>query len=205
MALFLDSANPDDATRAQKLGFVSGITTNPQLFRDIGQPSLKVLESLVNIFDGHVFYQLTAETFEGRIDEAWQAYDLRPDRVVIQLPATTENLSLIKRVQEIEVAITAIYNPLQAYAAAEAGAHYVIPYVNRATEMTGNGLELVTQIATLLKTTSTEILADSLQSHDQALRALEAGANHVTLPLNLLLTIGDHPLSDQTIEEWQQS
>lgn len=203
MALYLDSAQIEQAVRAQSLGFVSGITTNPQLIAQTGLPGLDVLEKLVNTFDGHVFYQLTATNLENRIDEAWQAYDLRPDRVVIILPATTQNLGFIRRVSEIEVAITAVYSPLQAYAAAEAGAHYVIPYFNRASQSISDGLTLVSQIARLLQPYTTEIIADSIETLEQALDALEAGANHLTLPLDLLLSIGDHPLSNREIIEWQ--
>ncbi len=203
MALYLDSAQIDQAVQAQSLGFVAGITTNPKLISQTGEPSLDVLEKLVNFFDGHVFYQLTATSLEARIDEAWQAYDLRPDRVVIILPATTQNLGFIKRVSEIEVAITAVYSPLQAYAAAEAGAQYVIPYVHRASQSISDGLTLVSQIARLLEPYPTEIMADSIETLEQALDVLEAGANHLTLPFELLSTIGDHPLSNREILEWR--
>ncbi len=204
MALFLDSAHAEHATRAQALGFVSGITINPLMIRDTGQSGLDVLQVLVKIFDGHVFYQLTAPTLEARLDEAWHAYDLRPDRVVVKLAASTENLGLIRRISEIEVAITAVYSPIQAYAAAEAGAQYVIPAsVLNDGESTDDGLSLVRQIAQLLDANPTGIIVDGVQSLDRALLALQAGADHVALPVELLESVGDHPSSARAIEEWR--
>lgn len=202
MALFLESAQVDEALAAQKLGFVSGVITNPRLLKQINQPPLDILEALVEVVDGHVFYQLTAPTLEGRIDEAWQAYDLRPDRVVVKLAATTENLRLMSRVSEIDAAITSVYNPLQAYAAAESGAHYIIAHLSRANELLdGQGLSLVTDIAKLLVAQSSEILVGDIRTLQQALQLLLHGAQHIALPFDLLRQVGDHPLTERVLQE----
>lgn len=201
MALFLDSARLEDAQKAQKLGFIEGITTNAQHMKAVGRPSLEILEELVESFDGHVFYQLTGQTLEARIDEAWAAYDLRPDRVIIKLPATTENLAFFKRVPEIEVAFTMIFSPLQAYAAAAAGAVFVMPYVHHSMKHYGNCSTLIQEIKSMLQQFPTEVLAADIQNLDEAQQALLAGAQHITLPLDVLLSLGNHPLTQQTIEE----
>lgn len=205
MALFLDSARLEDARKAQSIRIIEGITTNPLRLKETGHPPLEALEELVDHFDGHVFYQLTAPTIDGRIDEAWQAYDLRPDRVIVKVTATTENLSILKRVPEIEVAVTMVYSPLQAYAAAAAGATYIMPYINRGIKHYGDGLSTnISQMRDLLRNFPTEILAANIESHEQALQALVAGADHVTMPLPLLMSLGNHPLTQQTIEEYNE-
>ncbi|NDJ84791.1 MAG: hypothetical protein GYB66_02790 [Chloroflexi bacterium] len=201
MAIFLDSARPQQAARAQELGFVSGIITNPHRMREVGRPGLEILEDLVKIFDGHVLYQPTGQTLEARIDEAWQAYDLRPDRVVIKLPASTENLGFLKHVPEIEVAITTIYSPLQAYAAAEAGAQFVIPYVSHIEAELGDSASLVQQIAKILQGYPTELLATDISDLSQVLACLETGADHVALPLELILALGNHELTEKTVAQ----
>ncbi len=195
MALFLDSATLAEAQRAQALGFIEGITTNPGLMQDTGRPALEVLAELVEVFDGHIFYQLKAESLEARIDEAWEAYNTRPDRVVIILMATTENLSLIPRLPGVDIAITGVFSMAQAYVAAQAGAHYVMPYVDVAINNAEYGTTLVQDIAQVLQNTETELLAADLTSVGQALRALNAGAHHLTLPLALIEDMGEHPLT----------
>ncbi len=201
MSLFLESARVEDAKKAEAMWFIEGIITNPKRIEEVGLPPLEVLENLVDIFDGHVFYQLTAQTLEARLDEAWQAYEIRPDRVVIKLHASTENLSFLARVPEIEVAITAVFNPLQAYAAAEANAAYVLVHVNQAQQYLGDYQSLIAKIAKLLENSDTVLVATDIHNQEQALDALIAGAKHIALPSELMLKIGHDPNTQRAIEE----
>jgi transaldolase len=166
VGVYLDSAHPGDAQRAQQLGFVEAITTNPTLIARTGRPRLEVLAELVEIFDGHVFYQVTAPSVEGRYDQAWEAHEVRPDKVVIKIPA------------------------------------FVIPYVNRITRQLGDGLAVVRDVAQILRGTQTEVLAAGLKTVDEVVATLLAGAQHVTIPLELILAMGEHELSRQAIEEF---
>jgi transaldolase len=203
LALFLDSASIEDAQRAQALGFIEGITTNPKLIAQTGRQSLDILADLVEIFDGHVFYQVTADTLEARVDEAWQAYEVRPDRVVIKVPTTTDNFALIAKLPGVDIAMTSIFSPTQAYLAAQAQAHYVIPYVNRATHLLGDGVGLLREVVEVVRGTDTQVLAASIKTIDEAMAAVRAGAQHLTLPMSLIEAMGNHELSFQAIEEFK--
>jgi transaldolase len=207
MGIYLDSANPDDARRAQELGFVEGITTNPRLIAATNRPGLEVLADLVEIFDGHVFYQLTALTVETRTDEAWQAYQIRPDKVILKIPATTENLAMVSRLVPagIECAMTAVYSPAQAFLAAQVRASFVIPYINRMNRQLGDGLSVVRDMVRAIEHTPTEVLAASFKAIDEVIAAILAGVRHLTLPLDLLLAMGEHELSRQAIADFAQS
>jgi transaldolase len=207
VGVYLDSASPDDAQRAEQLGYVEAITTNPTLIARTGRPGLEVLGELVEIFDGHVFYQVTAPTVEGRYDQAWEAHEVRPDKVVIKIPATVENLTMAAKLIDagIECAITAVYSPAQAYLAAQVEATFAIPYVNRITRQLGDGLAVVRDVAQILRGTQTEVLAASLKTVDEVVATLLAGAQHVTIPLNLIQAMGEHDLSRQAIEEFNAS
>jgi transaldolase len=203
VGVYLDSAHPGDALRAEQLGYVDAITTNPTLIARTGRPGLEVLGELVEIFDGHVFYQVTAPTVEGRYDQAWEAHEVRPDKVVVKIPATVENLTMAAKLIDagIECAITAVYSPAQAYLAAQVEATFAIPYVNRITRQLGDGLAVVRDVAQILRGTQTEVLAASLKTVDEVVATLLAGAQHVTIPLELILAMGEHELSRQAIEE----
>jgi transaldolase len=122
---------------------------------------------------------------------------------------TTENLALATRfVKEgVKVGMTASYSAAQTYLSCEARVTYSIAYVNRSTRLQGDGLALVSEMRAVVDAcdTPTEILVASLKSTTEVVRAVIAGAQHVTIPLPLMLEMGDHPLSDQAIEEFKRA
>jgi transaldolase len=152
-----------------------------------------------------VFYQVTAKTAAEREREGREFHDICREKVVLKIPATTGNMALMARLsRDIPCAATAVYSGAQTLVACEAGATYVIPYVNRATRLLGDGYKLVAEMAAVLKMSGSpvEILAASIKSADEATQAILAGANHLTLPMDILLSLGNHPLSDAAIEEF---
>jgi len=208
MGLFLDSARIEEVRQAAELGFLAGVTTNPTIMaKVVGRPR-DIIKQICAVSPGHVFYQLTARTPAEREREGWEFADIAPGKVVLKIPATNENMVLMAKLsKDIPCAATAVYSGAQALVAREAGAHYVIPYVNRATRLLGDGCKLVAEIAAVLRVSGkhVEILAASIKSADEATQAILAGANHLTLPLDILQSLGSHPLSDAAIEEFSRA
>jgi transaldolase len=204
MAIYIDSADVDDARRARALGFVKGVTTNPSHIAKTGRPGLEVLHELLEIFDGPVFYQVTTGTVQERIDQVWEAYNTRPGYVVIKVPATTENYTIVSKLAPsgITFCVTAACSAAQAYLAAQAGAVYIAPYVNRLTRQLGDGLAVVRDMARILQGTQTSVLAASLKTVEEVVASLLAGARDVTMPLDLIMALGEHELSQQAIVEF---
>ncbi|WP_434131080.1 transaldolase family protein [Methylocaldum sp. GT1BB] len=205
MSLFLDSAFPADARQAMALGFVAGITTNPTLMAKVDRKPEDVIAELADICPGPVFYQLTAPTVSEREAEARRFLALRPN-VALKIGMTTENLALAAKFAKegVKVGMTASYSSAQTYLTCEAGVAYSIAYVNRSTRLQGDGAALVSEMRAVVDAcgTPTTILVASLKSASEVVQAVVAGAHHVTIPLPLLLEMGDHPLSDQAIEEF---
>jgi len=189
-----------------QLGFVRGVTTNPTLMAKARGRPREIIRELCLHSTGPVFYQVTAATPAEREREALEFFALAPDRVVLKIPAATVNLALVARLREraVPCAATAVFAAHQALAAAEAGAHYVIPYVSRATRLAGDGLRLVRELREAIRASGrpVRILAASIKSPAEAVAALVAGADDLTLPLDVLLALGDHRLSDAAIAEF---
>lgn len=208
MALFLDSASAADARQAMALGFVSGITTNPNLMAKAAGKPADIIAELADICPGPVFYQLTAPTVIEREAEARRVLALRPN-IALKIAMTTENLALAaKFVKEgVKVGMTASYSAAQTYLTCEANVTYSIAYVNRSTRLQGDGLALVSEMRAVVEAcdTTTTILVASLKSTAEVVQAVIAGAHHVTIPLPLLLEMGNHALSDQAIEEFARA
>lgn len=204
MSIYLDSAFADDARRAMELGFVKGVTTNPLHIAKTGRPGLDVLAELLDISGGPVWYQVTANTVEGRLEQAWEAHEIRPGKVNIKIPAATENYNLAARLVAagIECTITAAASPAQAYLSAQIGVPYVAPYVNRLTRLMGDGPSVVRDMRRIVEGTNTRILAASLKSVDEVVTTVLAGSHDVTMPLALLLALGEHEYSQMAIAEF---
>lgn len=203
MALYLDSAHINEALFVSQLGWVRGITTNPALLAQSELSPEATLRELASSVDGEVFYQLTAPDLEGMQKEAYKVFELIGKGTVLKIPATEVGFQAVASLSaEIPCAVTAIYSPAQAVVAAEAGGKYAICYVNRATQLLGDGLALVRGMAKVLSGGGTEILAASIKTPDEALATLLAGAQHLTLPLKVLRELSEHELSQKTIAEF---
>ena len=204
MALFLDSARLEDARRASALGFVIGATTNPALLARAGHTdALAAMKELCPLFPGSVFYQLLAHSPSAMQAEAESFLSLA-DNLGLKVPCTAEGLAFTAQVSErATVAVTGVFTPGQAYLAAQAGADYVIPYVNRVTRFTGDGPGLIGQIAAILDPTDCEILAAGIKSPSEAVDTLLAGAQHVSLPLDVILGMAENPLTEKAVADFE--
>jgi transaldolase len=206
MAIYLDSAIVADAKAARKLGWVKGITTNPTLLAQSDDPPEMTLKNLLPFADGPLYYQLLAGDVPGMVAEGRRAYEIIGDRTVLKIPATPTGFEAVAILsKEMTCSVTGIYGPIQAAIAREAGAKIAIAYVNRATRLLGDGIALVREMAAILQDSGVEILAASIKSPEEAAAALQAGADHLTLPLPMLAAIAQHEFSDKTVEDFAKT
>ncbi|NEP02956.1 MAG: transaldolase [Symploca sp. SIO2E9] len=204
--IYLDSASISDAQAAEKLGWVKGITTNPTLLAKSDLPPETTLKQLSEISPGELYYQLMASDFDGMLSEGRAAYEIIGEKTVLKIPATVVGFQVVAVLsREIPCAVTAIYSAAQAAVSQEAGAKYAIAYVNRATRLLGDGLALVKEMANVLTGSTTEILAASIKSPEEAAAALQAGAHHLTVPLIMLQAMSTHKLSEETVADFAKN
>lgn len=204
--ILLDSASLDDARAASDLRFVSAITTNPTLLARHDRPPLVQLQGLLAVFPGPIFFQPAAPDVTAARQQLEEALRLAPERVLPKLVSRADFVALASRFVDEghTVAVTAVYSAGQALLAAAAGARWVIPYVNRAKRFADDGDRLVRDIASVLRSarSTTEILAASIKSPAEALKAVADGAHSVSAPLEVLLGLARHPLTDSAIEDF---
>jgi transaldolase len=203
MAIYLDSAKLDEARQAKNFGWVYGVTTNPSLMVKAGVEPEVVLRGLAELQYHQVYYQLVSQDINGMMIEARKAAELVKSGLILKIAPTENGFCFVaKHGKEFPCCITAIFDPAQALIACEAGAKYIAVYVNRATKRLGNGLTLVGELAKVLAGSQTEIVAASLKSRKEAVDAFLAGAQHITIPYDLLANLSTHPLSVQTVEQF---
>lgn len=208
MAIFLDSALKEEVQRLTELGLISGITTNPKLLAPLKKSAKAIIKELCALSPGPVFYQLTKTDLKEMEREAREFLALSPKQIVLKIPARTDYIALVKKLsKEIPCAITAIFSEAQTYLACELGAKYLIPYVNRATRWQGDGIKLVSQMRSIIDKMKSpaEILAASIKTTEEAVKSILAGAHHLSMPYNVIISLGNHPLSEEAIKEFAQS
>ncbi|WP_138503652.1 transaldolase family protein [Nostoc sp. PA-18-2419] len=205
MALYLDSAIASEAEIVKHWGWVKGITTNPTLLAQSDTPPEITLQKLATLTNGPLYYQLIAADKAGMLAEGRKAFEIIGSKTILKIPATPLGFEVVAILSsEITCSVTAIYSAAQAAVAREAGAKIAIAYVNRATRLLGDGIALVREMASVLQGSDTEILAASIKSSQEAAASLQAGADHLTLPLAMLEAIATHELSQKTVEEFTQ-
>ena len=205
MSIYIDSAITKEVEAVRSLGWVHGVTTNPILLAKAGCDAQTILTDLAHLNMGSLFYQLVSPTLEEMFAEMRSAAEIVGSALVLKVPPTQAGFQFVSRCREFPCCVTAIYHPSQALIASEVKARYVAVYVNRATRLLGDGSKLVRHIADILEHSETEIIAASIKSPEEACAALSAGAHHLTLPYNVLGSLIHHPLTAQTLAEFQSN
>ena len=195
MSIYIDSGVFKEVEAACSLGWVRGVTTNPILLAKAGSDVRTILKSLANLRMHQLFYQLLSPTLDGMYQEMELVANIIGSGLVLKVPPTENGFKFVSQSRKYPCCVTAVYNPAQALVAREVKASYVAVYVNRATRLMGDGLKLVEEVAQVLRQSETEIIAASIKSTEQACVALSAGAHHLTLPHEVLISLVKHPLT----------
>lgn len=211
MKFFLDTANVAEIKKANDLGIIRGVTTNPSLIAKEGRNFEEVVREITAIVDGPISAEVISLEAEGMVAEALPLAAIHKN-IVIKIPMTTEGLKAVKilSAKGIKTNVTLIFSTGQALLAAAAGASFVSPFVGRLDDIGQNGMELVAEIAAIFKGYDyhTEIIAASIRSARHVTEAAQAGAHIATVPYNVVEQMTKHPLTDAGIKrflaDWEQ-
>ncbi|MEN8120477.1 MAG: fructose-6-phosphate aldolase [Bacteroidota bacterium] len=209
MKFFIDTANLDQIREAQDLGILDGVTTNPSLMAKEG---IKGAENILNhykticeIVDGDVSAEVIATDFEGMIKEGEELAALHP-QIVVKVPVTKNGIKAIKYLsgKGIRTNCTLIFSQGQALLAAKAGATYVSPFIGRLDDTSTDGVDLIYKIVDMFNNygIETQVLAASIRHTMHIIQCADAGADVATCPLNPILGLLNHPLTDKGLEQF---
>lgn len=208
MKFFIDTANAEDIKRANDMGVICGVTTNPSLIAKEGRDFNEVIKEITSIVDGPISGEVKATTVdaEGMIREGREIAAIHPN-MVVKIPMTVEGLKAVKVLSSegIKTNVTLIFTANQALLAAEAGATYVSPFLGRLDDINQPGIELVRTIAEIFAVYGyeTEIIAASVRNPIHVTDCALAGADIATVPYKVIEQMTKHPLTDQGIEKFQ--
>ncbi len=207
MKLFIDTANVEDIRKANDLGVICGVTTNPSLIAKEGKDFKSVIKEITSIVDGPISAEVVASDAAGMVKEARELAKIHKN-IVIKIPITEEGLKAVKvlSAEGIHTNVTLIFSPAQALLAAKAGATYVSPFVGRLDDISDNGISVVDDIAAIFEIhgIETEIIAASIRGPQDVTDAAKHGAHIATVPYKVIMQMLKHPLTDVGIQRFME-
>ncbi len=208
MKFFVDTANVDEIRKANDMGIICGVTTNPSLIAKEGRDFNQVIAEIASIVDGPISGEVKATTTdaEGMIKEGREIAAIHPN-MVVKIPMTVEGLKAVKvlHAEDIKTNVTLIFSAAQALLAARAGATYVSPFLGRLDDISMPGIDLINEITEIfmMHDIQTEIIAASIRNPIHVIDCAKAGADIATVPYKVLEQMTKHPLTDQGIAKFQ--
>lgn len=209
MKLFVDTANIDEIRKANDMGVICGVTTNPSLIAKEGRDVYEVVKEIASIVDGPISGEVKATTTdaEGMIAEGREIAKLHKN-MVVKIPMTVEGLKAchVLSKEGIKVNMTLIFTANQALLAARSGAAFVSPFLGRLDDISVRGTDLISEVAEIfnIHNISTEIIAASIRHPMHVTDCALAGADIATVPYKVIEQMVHHPLTDQGIEKFQK-
>ena len=207
MKIFLDTADTQEIIRAQILGLIDGVTTNPTLIRKSGNDPLHVYSAIADLGIKDISMEVYGD-LEEMYSSALDLHERFGDVATIKLPMTKEGLLVCQDLSRkgVRTNVTLVFSIPQAILAAKSGATYISPFIGRLDDQQVAGLEVLRGISSLyqMKGVQTQILAASIRSVHRAVRSFYNGADIVTMPFAILDKMYDHILTDKGLEIFEE-
>lgn len=208
MRFFVDTANVDEIRKANDMGVICGVTTNPSLIAKEGRDFDEVIREITSIVDGPISGEVKATTTDAleMIEEGRAIAAIHPN-MVVKIPMTVEGLKATKILssERIKTNVTLIFSAAQALLAARAGAAYVSPFLGRLDDISMPGIDLVDDITEIFMVygIETQVIAASIRNPIHVIDCAKAGADIATVPYSVIEQMTKHPLTTQGIEKFQ--
>ncbi|EAG8841663.1 fructose-6-phosphate aldolase [Listeria monocytogenes] len=205
MRFFIDTANVEEIKKANRMGFISGVTTNPSLVAKEGRDFNEVIQEITSIVDGPISGEVVSLEADEMIAEGRFIAKIHPN-MVVKIPMTGEGLAAVKVLTEegIKTNVTLVFSATQALLAARAGATYVSPFLGRLDDIGDDGLVLIRDIADIFEIHGipTEIISASVRHPIHVIECAKAGADIATVPFKVFEQMLKHPLTDSGIDKF---
>ncbi|EPZ7272361.1 fructose-6-phosphate aldolase [Listeria monocytogenes] len=205
MRFFIDTANVEEIKKANRMGFIAGVTTNPSLVAKEGRDFNEVIQEITSIVDGPISGEVVSLEADEMIAEGRVIANIHPN-MVVKIPMTGEGLAAVKVLTEegIKTNVTLVFSATQALLAARAGATYVSPFLGRLDDIGDDGLVLIRDIADIFEIHGipTEIISASVRHPIHVIECAKAGADIATVPFKVFEQMLKHPLTDSGIDKF---
>ena len=210
--IYLDSANLKEIKELGKTGVIKGVTTNPSLIAKEPKNNFLDLINSIAIFCNSNDLSLSVEVFTNdpneivnQASELWKDLTNEIDKknLAIKIPISFENLKAIKTLVQdgISINTTCCFSSNQMFLASTLESKYSSLFYCRLRDNNEDPDLVLRETKELYSAnnSSTEIIAGSIRTPEDALNALKNGANIVTTSFNTIINMAKHPKTDESI------
>ena len=205
MKIFIDTANVEQIKKANDMGLIDGVTTNPSLVSKENKTMSEVIPEICEIVDGPISAEVMSLDTEGMIKEARELAKISPN-IVVKIPMTLDGLSAVRVLSQegIKTNVTLIFSVHQGVLAAKAGATYISPFVGRLDDIGLDGMDLINDLIIAKQNYGfkTEIIAASIRTKEHILQCILSGVDIATIPYAQIEDMAKHPLTTAGIERF---
>lgn len=209
MQFFIDTANLQQIQEAAELGILDGVTTNPSLITKEGIKGEKAIRDhylkICELVPDNVSAEVIATDYEGIIKEGMELAELS-EKIVVKVPMIKDGVKAIRYFSDngIRTNCTLVFSAGQAILAAKAGATYVSPFLGRLDDVSTDGMSLIKEMVTIYTNYAfdTQILAASIRNPLHIVKCAKIGADVITAPLDAILALLKHPLTDIGLQKF---
>ncbi len=212
MIFFIDSANLDEIKKANDLGLINGVTTNPSLIAKenvLGKNSiLDHYKKICELVPGEISAEVISTKLKDIIKEGHELAEI-DKKIVVKIPIIEDGLRAINYFskKKIKTNCTLVFSAAQALLAAKSGATYVSPFMGRIddwSKKTSPSIKTVSDIKTIFQNYHyrTKILAASIRNPKHVIECAKIGVDVATVSFTLLKSLIKHPLTDSGLKKF---
>ncbi|OGW30157.1 MAG: fructose-6-phosphate aldolase [Nitrospirae bacterium GWC2_42_7] len=211
MKFFIDTANIEEIRKANELGVIDGVTTNPSLMAKEGKDPIKVLKDICKIVKGPVSAEVIGITSDVMVREARSLAAIHKN-IVVKIPMIEEGIKAVKKLSALKIKtnVTLVFSSTQALIAAKAGATFVSPFVGRLDDISHYGMGVISEIIDIYDNYmfDTEVIVASIRNPLHVVEAARMGADIATIPYSVITQLIKHPLTDiglaKFLKDWEK-
>ena len=206
MKLLIDDANIAAIRELYEFYPIDGVTTNPSILAKTGRPPFAVLREIRSFIgpEASLHVQATAPEAAGMVEDAKRITGELGERTLVKIPCIPQGFKAMKALRELGIRTTgtAVYTPMQAFMAAQCGAEYVAPYVNRIDNMGFDGIAVAKEIQDIFSNNcmSASILAASFKNSQQVLELCKYGVGAATAGPDIIRALVKNPAIDAAVD-----
>lgn len=206
MKIFIDTANLEEIKKANELGILDGVTTNPSLLAKEGREPIKQIKEICKLVKGPISAETVSTAAEGMVEDARKLSKIAPN-IVVKIPMGKEGLKAVKVLSKegIKTNMTLVFSINQGILAAKAGATYASPFIGRLDDIGHEGMQIVRELVQIFKIYGfkTQVIVASIRHPLHVIEAAKVGAPVATIPFEVIEKMFRHPLTDIGIKRFQ--